>query len=253
MGAYAVAAGCAAARGSPIFTQPLSVMSRLDTFRSLPGHRERPVSTVLQAQLLLGLCSPRAVGCCRAPPELSRHEEKQIPRPDGIPASPALPHRATCLPTQCSSFHGRQQRRTLPSAHIPFLPHLSILVLSPVDDIVLMKVLQALEDLQDDALHLETEDRSTNLWESSASPANPHRGYTHAGALQSAAFVTAWQHVRPHIPPQKWVPGCLGHTFSQILFLCQFAPVENPAREVPGAFCGSPCSPGVPAQPVLPS
>lgn len=42
----------APARGSPIFTQPLSVMSRLDTFRSLPRNREWLVSIVLQAMAL---------------------------------------------------------------------------------------------------------------------------------------------------------------------------------------------------------
>lgn len=41
----------AAAGVSPIFTQPLSVMSRLDTFRSLRGSREQALGTVLRAGL----------------------------------------------------------------------------------------------------------------------------------------------------------------------------------------------------------
>lgn len=61
-----------------------------------------------------------------------------------------------------------------PSPPVPF-PTTSVLLLPPVDDVVLMKVLQALEDLQDDTLHLETENRSTDLCESSSSQASPQR------------------------------------------------------------------------------
>lgn len=62
-----------------------------------------------------------------------------------------------------------------PSPHIPFPPPapVSIPLLPPVDNVVLMKVLQALEDLQDDALHLEIKDRSNTPCKSSSSQASP--------------------------------------------------------------------------------
>lgn len=184
--------GRAAAGVSPIFTQPLSVMSRLDTFRSLPGNRERPVSAGRWAQLFPDLRSPRACRQLQSPrAEPSRGETNLIGRWHPCPASaPTRSHQfAHSSSTWCSWLEGHgpgRRRRTprsqgsagslpsAPSPHVP-LPTTSTLLLPPVDDVVLVKVLQALEDLQDDAFHLGAENRSTNLCGSSASQANPQR------------------------------------------------------------------------------
>lgn len=71
-------AGLAAAGGSPIFTQPLSVMSRLDTFRSLPGKSR----SVVGQQHPSGLAPQGHISRAHKQlqsPEPSDHEKQQIP------------------------------------------------------------------------------------------------------------------------------------------------------------------------------
>lgn len=102
---------------------------------------------------------------------------------------------------------------------------MSTLLLPPVDDVVLVKVLQALEDLQDDALHLEAENRSPV----GAVPARQTPGgETHWGTLRSVPSVAALRRVRPRLLPE------VAHRLSGMLFLLalfpfQFAPAQNPA------------------------
>lgn len=110
----------------------------------------------------------------------------------------------------------------------PF-PTASVLLLPPVDDVVLVKVLQALQDLQDDALHLETEDRSTGLCKSSTSRATPRRGgvrptWVPCGLPRLSLLCSA----SVPVSSQQQLAGCLGHVFAQFRFPASLLQPRNP-------------------------
>lgn len=200
-------------RDSPIFTQPLSVISRLETFRSLWE----------MEQLEVRDCKEKPVPSFHAWPPYAAG----APTLMGTKPPPgAAPDDATC-----SQDVGGVPRH-------PFVPPSSILPLPPVDDVVLMEVLQALEHLQDDALHLGTEDRSCDLCGSSTGWTNPRR----ANPLRC----------HPTVPPPLCPPrGFWVSIFSQLCFpdsLLQ--PQSQPGKSLGGSLrvskSGSIRIPGIP-------
>lgn len=107
-----------------------------------------------------------------------------------------------------------------------------------------MKVLQTLEDLQGDTLHLQTENRNTDLCERSISQANPQR--LNPFGYPVVCHICHCSAVRQSPCPARVAHRLSGGTFFPALFLCQFAPAQNPTWRVPGIFCKSQLSPGSP-------
>lgn len=131
---------------------------------------EGPVSAALHTRLLPRLPFPREPGETPSPragwslreahlavpalPRLPRCPSVFAPRPH-----PVSPHGAPCSrgrgtgaeerPRSSRALQAASQRSPLPTMPLPRLP--------PVDDVLLVQVLQAPEHLQDDALHLEAE------------------------------------------------------------------------------------------------